>query len=67
MSIVTFEPIRRMDILCKDTLEVLRLRYRGLAGVPRDLLDVLLLKLHGEQDLDRSAHIVHQDFKVLLG
>jgi hypothetical protein len=56
-----------MDILGKDTLEVLRLRYRGLAGVPSDLLDVLLLKLHGEQDLNRSAHIVHQDFKVLLG
>ena len=56
-----------MDILGNDTLEVLRLRYGGLAGVPRDLLDVLLLKLHGEQDLDRGAHIVHQDLQALLG
>jgi hypothetical protein len=28
---------------------------------------VLLLKLHGEQDLDRGAHIVHQDLQALLG
>ena len=56
-----------MDILGKGTLKVLRLWYRGLVGVPRNLLDVLFLKLHGEQDLDGGAHIVHQDLKVLLG
>jgi hypothetical protein len=52
MSIVPFVPIRIMDILGKVTLQVLRLWYRGLVGDPRDLLDVLLLKLHGEKDLD---------------
>jgi hypothetical protein len=50
-----------------NTLEVLRLRYGGLAGVSRDLFDVLLLQLHGEQDFDRGAHIVHEDLQVLLG